>query len=706
MDRPEELVEEYVTGWDGAARPGPAVALAILVCSAFSGLYGVPLPWDPSTAPRPPRGGTSTDRILRWGPEQWAWALSAAVPGRGTGGRGSVGTPPSLARLMCRLAVREMYADPGVPTVDSVRVIDPAVGGGVFLIAAASELLAVDVAAGGGLRCQVNRRVYGVDVDPSYVLVARAVSWLWELESFVGQRCPAPAGARVFLADSLLASDQWWASGPGEPGSFDLFVANPPYIRQELVSAGEKAALAEKYPGFGGRSDVYARFFVLAARLLKPGGVGVIVTPSSWMDVSYGLRVKQFLLDNFEIVSITGSSEARLFDRASVNAQITLFRKHRRRDARRAGTRFVNVGVAWSTDDPGAGCTTSTVHLQALDPSRKWGIYLRAPSAYYGFADRALSGSVVGFCRLGELAEVRFGTKTGANGFFYLRDVTGTPAGNLVLRRHGNPDGANAVRPAGAPPDSEPVLIESCFLRPVVKSLREVKGYRLDVNDLKTRVFDVCSRGPGPDSPFASEYLRRGEEAGYPSRPSCRGRSPWYRLPFQEADLLYAMSWGSRMGVVLHDRTCRYDARFYGIRANEGIDALVLAAALNATCTWLFTELSGRAMTGNLPLLDIKVYEVELLPVLDVRLLDAAQRNELKARMVALLSRDMLDIATETALPDRRSLDLTVLMMAGFERGPAEELATDIAANVRKMVTDRIGKSRKVLCVGPPASYG
>src|SRR5208283_2058995 len=50
----------------------------------------------------------------------------------------------------------------------------------------------------------------------------------------------------------------------------------------------------------------------------------------------------------------------------------------------------------------------------------KWGRFLRAPDLYF----RLLRECRTGFVRLGEIAEVKFGLKSGCDDFFMPRDVT------------------------------------------------------------------------------------------------------------------------------------------------------------------------------------------------------------------------------------------------------------------------------------------
>lgn len=695
---PSALISEYVSsacGPKGSECEPPVLnRLLDIVCAEFASRYGVRSPCflDP-LADNTHGFPALRDGIRSSGPEEWAWALSGITPGAGDRERGAVSTLPSLARFMCRLAIEE-YG----PLDETISIADPAVGGGAFVLAMASELaeIAERDRLAGDRRAWALGRICGVDVEESCLLAARASAWLWWLAG--GRDGPGdrePPRLRLYAGDSLLEGDEWWSSGPGRPGSFDILVANPPYVRQELVGAARKAALAGKYEGLGGRTDMYARFFVLAARLLRPGGVAAFLTPVSWMDVAYGATVKRFILDNFDIRSIVASGETRWFPQASINAQITVLRRRRGRSGT-SPVRFVNLG--------GGGSTTVTVPQASLGISEKWGTHLRAPRLYFDLMKDIAGGCRPGFCRLLDLARVSFGTKTGANGFFYMRDAAGTPEGRRLLASIGRERGVRPMRPAGRMEGIPAVLIEEKFLRPVVKSLRDVKGYRVDPCELDLWAFAVGGEGAGDGggnslggAAFASAYVRVGAEMGYSSRPTCGNRKPWYRIPEPPADMLYSMSWGSRLGVALNETGCLYDARLYGISARDGVDPMELAAALNATCTWLFTEVNGRQMTGSLPLLDIKIYEVERLPVLDVRRLDRGDRERLTEAMSGLLRRDMFDITTEVRLEDRRRLDEMVLRMAGYGESEAAVLASEIGRSVADMVERRISKSGRVL---------
>ncbi len=68
----------------------------------------------------------------------------------------------------------------------------------------------------------------------------------------------------------------------------------------------------------------------------------------------------------------------------------------------------------------GAGDSAATAFFQGQYQGGKWGIYLRAPDIFFKLLDRCGPRLVP----LGQLAEIRSGVKSGADDFFFVRDVT------------------------------------------------------------------------------------------------------------------------------------------------------------------------------------------------------------------------------------------------------------------------------------------
>jgi type I restriction-modification system DNA methylase subunit len=80
---------------------------------------------------------------------------------------------------------------------------------------------------------------------------------------------------------------------------FDIIVANPPYVRQELLARDYKGKrLKLVYPEvYSGTADLYVYFYARALQLLSKSGVGVFISSKKWLRASYGERLRQELLD-------------------------------------------------------------------------------------------------------------------------------------------------------------------------------------------------------------------------------------------------------------------------------------------------------------------------------------------------------------------------------------------------------------------------
>jgi hypothetical protein len=84
-----------------------------------------------------------------------------------------------------------------------------------------------------------------------------------------------------------------------DSGGFDILLANPPYVRQELLGRDYKEGklkpvYAEVYSG---TADLLVYFFARASQLLKQGGVGTFISSNKWLRAGYGEKLRQTLLD-------------------------------------------------------------------------------------------------------------------------------------------------------------------------------------------------------------------------------------------------------------------------------------------------------------------------------------------------------------------------------------------------------------------------
>jgi type I restriction-modification system DNA methylase subunit len=81
-----------------------------------------------------------------------------------------------------------------------------------------------------------------------------------------------------------------------EAAGFDIVLANPPYIRQELIK-NRKAEYKQNFPGiFTGGADICCYFYGRGVELLRPGGVLAFISSNKWMRAAYGKNLRSYLL--------------------------------------------------------------------------------------------------------------------------------------------------------------------------------------------------------------------------------------------------------------------------------------------------------------------------------------------------------------------------------------------------------------------------
>jgi len=141
-----------------------------------------------------------------------------------------------------------------------------------------------------------------------------------------------------------------------EMDGFDIVMGNPPYVRQESITAPVvhgvqvtddkkeyKAKLAlsvyQAFPHFFGykagtktaahkinaKSDLYIYFYLRSLKLLNSKGSFCFITSNSWLDVGYGADLQEFLLKHSRVKLVLDNQVKRSFANADVNSIIVLF---------------------------------------------------------------------------------------------------------------------------------------------------------------------------------------------------------------------------------------------------------------------------------------------------------------------------------------------------------------------------------------------
>lgn len=120
-----------------------------------------------------------------------------------------------------------------------------------------------------------------------------------------------------------------WAelSSDARTGGFDAVIGNPPYVRQEEISA-IKPALAKSFSTYAGTADLYVYFYEQGIKLLRPGGrMGYVVT-NKWLKTGYAEELRRLFAEDVWIEFLADFGHAKhLFPDADVFPCVISVRK-------------------------------------------------------------------------------------------------------------------------------------------------------------------------------------------------------------------------------------------------------------------------------------------------------------------------------------------------------------------------------------------
>lgn len=199
-------------------------------------------------------------------------------------------TPPSLCSAV--LAV----AKPFLEETRSPRVLDPACGGGAFLVPIARQMIHGQISQGHSVETAAARTIAslrGFEVDPGLANLSRRL-----LAGMLKRDFDLPLGrqarAAVRDADTLRQTfDQ----------PFDLVIGNPPYGRIGR-RVPENMARASGRAYNGGHTNFYSLFLLKALDALRPGGMLIFILPTSFIAGPYFVGLRQEVLARASVVRL------------------------------------------------------------------------------------------------------------------------------------------------------------------------------------------------------------------------------------------------------------------------------------------------------------------------------------------------------------------------------------------------------------------
>jgi len=162
----------------------------------------------------------------------------------------------------------------------------------------------------------LEHNLYGVDINEDAVEIAKLSLWLRTAQK---GRMLTNLSDKIVCANSLLDM-------PFPENSFDVVIGNPPYVRQEAIKE-QKEALSQKYEVYTGTADLYVYFYELGIRLLKPNALTGFICSNKFFRAKYGENLRKYILDNTTIEEIADFNGVKIFEDATVDSAITIFKK-------------------------------------------------------------------------------------------------------------------------------------------------------------------------------------------------------------------------------------------------------------------------------------------------------------------------------------------------------------------------------------------
>jgi adenine-specific DNA-methyltransferase len=237
-----------------------------------------------------------------------------------------------LDRTLPRLLQKR---DPGA--VSDLKILDPACGSGLFLVAAYKRLLDWHSSLPLSKPLSIAKRldilshnIFGIDIDPEAVIQTR----LSLLRVALNDPSPPPS---LYLTTNIINSN--YIIGLNFDFEFDLVIGNPPFGAE---TGGEQRDISKRFPIR--TTDTAALMMMKSYEMTRRGGLNGFIIPKAFAYSSKWEKLRHLLLDDLEEIADLG----RAWREVKLEQIIYILNKGSRRRGyltyRRTGERLVELG--------------------------------------------------------------------------------------------------------------------------------------------------------------------------------------------------------------------------------------------------------------------------------------------------------------------------------------------------------------------------
>ena len=513
----------------------------------------------------------------------------------------------------------------------SIKILDPAVGSGAFLITALKFLID-EWHALQELRKQISRdyqtregyehhiirdilrdNLFGVDINPASVEITKLALWLHTAR---GDQPLSSLDDHILDGNSLIGPDfydglapysdeerervnalDWEVAFPQvfEAGGFDIVIGNPPYVKlQNFRKVHADMARFLRADGAGretyastqsGNFDLFLPFIEKGIALLNDNGRLGYIAPSLWTMNEYGKGLRDYVLEGRHLYGWIDFQSHQIFEEATTYTALQFFSK---RPNDRVNIAFCPDGVV--PENPWARNDASLTYSQLTFGDR----WLLATGA-----DRELIDGLYAHChRLDDssvTSNIFVGIQTSADPVYHLKRLG---AGRYLC----TPKGRDA-------PSPYEVQIEDDLMKPLVSG-EEAKRYVEPATDTyllfpyavqDNRAVLISASRMAADYPLAWAYLRSWEDHLRRRENGSFDDREWYRfgrsqnLDKQEIEKLIVAQTVPSLRLCSDPSAELYlnNVRVNGIVPAEGMSAWYLLGVMNGkACDYVFRKIA------------------------------------------------------------------------------------------------------------------
>lgn len=237
---------------------------------------------------------------------------------------GATFTPIGMAEYLAGKLVKQINLN------GSINVLDPACGEGELLLAMSKALCEH--------KCEFS--ITGYDSNEAYLSTSKKRlhgSGASQYSFLLGDFLEA-----VYLSENQLSLDfDNSKKADSINGWADLIIANPPYVRTQILGAERSQRLAKKF-NLKGRVDLYYPFLIAMTESLKSGGILGVITSNRYLSTKGGESIRKYLGENYEVIELIDLGDTKLFN-AAVLPAIFIGRKCKDKKQNAEKSRFLKI---------------------------------------------------------------------------------------------------------------------------------------------------------------------------------------------------------------------------------------------------------------------------------------------------------------------------------------------------------------------------